>query len=73
MSRGKPAWSQVNLRCCWGDIPEAGDELRTPTGRRYQVLGVRGRQMTCLILPPEAPVQGPVLDWFWAGRGRRVP
>jgi hypothetical protein len=70
MARGKPAWSQVNLRCIDDDLPEVGDELRTPSGRRYQVLGLRGHQMTCLVLPPEAPVQGRVLAWFWAGRRR---
>ena len=68
MPRGKPAWSQVNLRCVDDELPEVGDELRTPTGRRYQVLNVRGHQMTCLVLPADAAVQGRVLEWFWVGR-----
>jgi hypothetical protein len=68
MARGKPAWSQVKLRCCWGDVPEPGDELRFNTGRRYQVIGVRGRALQCLVLPPEAAVQGRVIEWRWAGR-----
>ncbi len=70
MSRGSPAWSQVKLRCMWGDVPEPGDELRFRTGRRYQVIGVRGRALQCLVLPVDAPVQGRVLAWQWATRRR---
>lgn len=69
--RGKPAWSQVKLRCLWGDVPEVGDELRFESGRRYQVLGVRGRALQCLVLPADAAVQGRVLPWHWASKGRQ--
>jgi len=68
--RGAPPWAQVKLRVCWGDVPEVGDELRFKTGRRYQVIGVKGRGLQCLVLPPDAPVQGRVLEWEWASRRR---
>ena len=70
-----PAWAQVKLRVSWGEIPDAGDELViTSTGRRYQVLGVRGRSLQCLVLPPDAPTdaEGRVWQWQWARR-RNVP
>ncbi|CAN7327028.1 hypothetical protein LJR084_001898 [Variovorax sp. LjRoot84] len=69
----KPAWSQVKLRVAFGDVPEFGDELRIEsTGRRYQVIGVRGRTLTCLVLPREAEVTGRVLPWQWCSRRRRA-
>lgn len=69
--RGNPPWSQVKLRVAFGDVPEVGDELRMRTGRRYQVIGVRGRGLTCLVLPPDAEVQGRVIEWQWAKRKAR--
>lgn len=70
----KPAWAQVKLRVCWGDVPEPGDELLFTSGRRYQVLGVRGRTMTCIVLPNDAPpnTDGRTLCWRWASRKRKA-
>ena len=70
MRPSAPAWADVKLRCNTGELPEPGTELVTPTGRRYQVIGARGRTLRCIVLPPDAPVQGRVLDWQWAGRRR---
>lgn len=69
--RGKPAWAQTKLRHVGSmeTCPETGDELRFPTGRRYQVIGVRGRALQCLVLPADAAVQGRVLPWQWASKG----
>lgn len=70
-----PPWAQVKLRVSFGPIPEAGDELRiVSTGRRYQVLGVKGRAMRCLVLPADAPVDpgSRIWDWQWAGRSKRA-
>jgi hypothetical protein len=64
----RPAWSQLRLRVAWGDVPEVGDELRMRTGRRYQVIGVNGRALRVLVLPPDAEVQGRVIPWQWASR-----
>jgi hypothetical protein len=66
-----PAWGQVKLRVAFGDIPDAGVELRMATGRRYQVIGVRGRSLTCLVLPPEAETQGDVWSWQWTPRKKK--
>lgn len=66
-----PAWSQVRLRVSWGDMPEFSDILEFKTGRRYQVIGIKGKGLTCLVLPPEAPTDGcRVLPWCWAPRNR---
>lgn len=64
----KPAWAQTKLRHvgAMADCPEAGDELRFASGRRYQVLGVNGRTLHCLVLAPTAPVQGRVRESHWA-------
>lgn len=66
-----PPWSQVKLRVSWGEIPDVGDELRFRTGRRYQVISVKGRSLRCLVLPADAPVQGRVLDWMWAPKKKK--
>jgi hypothetical protein len=66
-----PAGATVGMRVVSGDVPPFGSELVTMTGRRYLVVRVRGRQMRCLVLRPDDPPGDPVLDWFWAGRGRR--
>jgi hypothetical protein len=74
MARGRPAWSRVRLRVAWGEVPPFGAILRMCTGRRYQVIGVRGRGLQVLVLPPEAAVEPgtPVIDWQWAKRPRRA-
>ena len=74
MAQGKPAWSMVRLRVAWGDVPPFGAILRMRTGRRYQVIGVRGRGLQVLVLPPDAPVEAgtPVIDWQWAKRPPRA-
>lgn len=73
MARGAPPWAQVKLRVTDGPIPDVGVELRmVTTGRRYQVIGVRGRALQVIVLPPEAPVQGEVWDWQWTARKRRM-
>ena len=66
-----PAWAQVKLRVSHGDVPDFGSVLEMRSGRRYQVIGVRGRGLTCLVLPPEAPVDGEVIQWQWTPRPRR--
>ncbi|WP_431276251.1 hypothetical protein ACQ858_08355 [Variovorax ureilyticus] len=69
----KQAWDPVKLRCCWGDVPDPGDVLEMRTGRRYQVLRVRGRTMHCIVLPTTHKLtRGTrVLSWRWAPRSRR--
>lgn len=73
MSRGAPPWAQVKLRVSFGDVPDFGDILQMRTGRRYQVIGVRGRQLQCLVLPVDADTgDARVLEWQWASRDHRV-
>lgn len=67
-----PPWAQVKLRVNHGEIPDIGVELRTPSGRRYQVINVRGKTLHCIVLPPEASVDGPVIEWTWTARNKRV-
>lgn len=67
-----PYWAQVKLTVKHGEIPEIGTELRTPSGRRYQVINTRGKTLYCLVLPPEAPVDGVVWEWTWTARNKRV-
>lgn len=67
----KPAWSLVKLRCLDPVVPDPGTVLYMPTGRRYQIIKVRGKTMHCLVVPAGKVVQGPVLAWFWAPRARR--
>lgn len=67
-----PAWGHVKLRVSHGDVPEFGDILVLRSGRRYQVIGVRGRGLDCIVLPPEAPFgDARVLSWQWTPRQRK--
>lgn len=81
MARGAPPFSQVKLRVVEGDVPTFGSLLVMRTGRAYQVIGVRGRGLTCIVLPAEGlPVLvaeaihdgTPVLPWQWAKRERKA-
>jgi len=69
----KSAWDQVTLRVrSWiGPQPEGGDELRTRTGRRYQILEVKDRLLVCMVLPSDAEVQGRIFEWEWGKRTKR--
>ncbi len=68
----KAAWDRVKLRFDYweGDGPVGGDELRTRTGRRYQIVSVNRRTLDCLVLPADAEVQGRVFRWEWRTRYR---
>jgi hypothetical protein len=69
----KSAWDRVKLRYIFweGDGPIGGDELRTRTGRRYQIVSVNGRTLDCLVLPADAEVQGRVFRWEWGTRNKK--
>lgn len=68
----KFAWDPVTLTRHWWDGPEpvAGDGLKTARGRRYLILSVRGKQLKCLVLPKDAPIEGQVFEWQWSKRTR---
>lgn len=66
-----PAWAMVKLSVAWGEVPGFGDTLKMRSGRRYQVIGVKGRTLSCLVLPADAPSEGRVIDWRWAPRRRK--
>lgn len=53
--------------------PEPGDELRTLGGRRYLVTAFKGKTITVVILPADAPpTPGRLLRWWWSARKRRA-
>ena len=70
----KAPWDPVKLRVAWGDVPEPGDVLALRTGRRYQVLKVRGRALHCIVLPPDHRLKRGtrVVPWRWAPRRRKA-
>ena len=69
----KRAWDPVTLRVhFWhAESPEPGDELRTATGRRYQILSYSGKVLKCVVLPSDAPLEGTVFGWTWGKRIKR--
>lgn len=69
----KGPWDPVTLRVNFWHArpPVAGDELRTGSGRRYQILSFNGKSLKCLVLPKDAPVQGTVFRWEWSKRTKR--
>ena len=70
----KAAWDHVTFRVSPTDpgapAPEPGDEMRTRTGRRYQILKITPKTVSCLVLPKDAEVQGKVWIWEWNRRRR---
>jgi hypothetical protein len=68
----RSAWDGGKLRVNGGDGParEGGDELRTRTGRRYQIIAITGRSLECLVLPADAKIQGRVFHWKWGTRSK---
>ncbi len=72
MRPSAPPWADVKLRISRGDTPEPGTELVTPSGRRYQVIGLRGKKtLHCIVLPPEATPGDPVWQWTWDAKNKR--
>jgi len=52
-------------------MPEPGTELVTPSGRRYQVIGSRGKTIRCIVLPPGAAPGEPVGQWTLDASNKR--
>ncbi|MBU0917870.1 MAG: hypothetical protein KKD97_16110 [Gammaproteobacteria bacterium] len=69
----KPDWAEVKLRVAWGEIPEFSDVLELASGRRYQVIGVRGKTLRCIVLPSTATTDGcRVIPWQWSKRTKKA-
>lgn len=70
---GKSSYSLVTLRVTWNSpFPcEVGDELVTRTGRRYQVMEMKGKAFHCMILPNDATVQSTQHKLVWNQRSKR--
>jgi hypothetical protein len=66
----KAPYDHVKLRVTWhGTEPcEVGDELVTRTGRRYQVLAMKGKRFDCMVLPPDASLQSKQWCLTWNSR-----
>ena len=66
-----PIGGRTKLRVAWGDVPPVPSTLRMPTGRRYLVIGARGRTLHVIVLSPRDRATGPVIAWAWAPRKRK--
>ncbi len=67
----KPAWSIVGIRLeRWrGPRPGLMDYLRTATGRTYQIVKISGKQIRCVVLPQDWPIDGGrVFEFYWLPR-----
>ena len=68
----KPNFARVTLtRVDWeGQDPKHGDVLETSTGRRYEIVTVKGKRITCRVVPSDAwLIEGAtVIQWRWAKR-----
>jgi hypothetical protein len=65
-------YDMVVLRVTWhGDPCEVGDELVTGTGRRYQIMAIRGKRHDCMVLPADAEVQSKQWMLVWNKRNKR--
>lgn len=61
----------VKLRVCWGDVPNPGDMLQLPSGRRYFVRAVRGKTLHTIVAPADAEFSGRLLAWEWAKKKKK--
>lgn len=61
-----PAGTRVKLTVKFGETPPVPCVLITPSGRRYDVIGARGKTLHCIVGSPHSqpgPDDGPVLQW----------
>lgn len=71
--RGKaPMGARVKLRMESGEPPPVPCTLMTESGRRYDVIAVNGKTIHCIVMPPDAELEGPVWSWRWTARNKRV-
>jgi len=63
----KAPYDPVTLRVTWhsSEPCEVGDELVTRTGRRYQVLRIKGKRFDCIVLPRDAGVESRQWTLTW--------
>ncbi|MCY1167112.1 hypothetical protein D9M73_70690 [compost metagenome] len=72
MSRTRPG-DTCKLRVAFGDVPQPGTELRTPTGRRYMVLKVGGKAtLHCYVMGADDPPGLAVWTWTWSPRKKKA-
>jgi hypothetical protein len=69
----KPPGARLKLRLAWGDAPPVPSTLVLPSGRKYLVLGVNGKTLSCLVCSPNDTEDVlPLLAWTWATRKRKA-
>jgi hypothetical protein len=55
--------------------PGATVKLRQESGQPIEADDLvtlrRGKTLHCIVLGPNSPVQGPVLEWTWTARNKR--
>ena len=66
-----PIGGLTKLRVAWGEVPPVPSTLRMPSGRRYLVIGARGRTLHVIVLSPKDRATSPVIAWSWAPRKRK--
>lgn len=69
-----PVGARVKLRVEFGDPPPVPCVLLTASGRRYDVIGSRGKTLTCIVCSPDDEIEPgtPVLQWTWTAKNKRV-
>lgn len=63
-----PIGGRTKLRVAWGDAPPVPATLQLRSGRRYLVIGARGRTLHVIVLGPKDRATGPLIPWQWAPR-----
>ena len=66
-----PIGGRTKLRVAWGEIPPVPSTLQMPSGRRYLVIGSRGKTLHVIVLGPKDRAVAPVIEWRWAARTRK--
>ncbi len=69
-----PFGTVVKLRVAFGDVPPLPCILLTPSGRRYDVINIRGKTLHCLVMKADADIEEgtPIIQWTWTARNKRV-
>lgn len=71
MIRGAQPGRIVRMRVCFGDVPEFSDILQLASGKRYQVVGVNGKQLQALVLKPDDAIEPGTRIWSWSWMSRK--
>jgi len=50
--------------------PVPGDALVTRTGRKYLIMDVNAKKLSCMVVSKDEQIYGTTFEWHWAPRSK---